>query len=121
MKTKEEILKEATKKTLNIIEGSPLHDAVMKAMEEYAEQQVKLNKMEQNNKQSENNSCTMNGIIYSTELVVIRDWFSPYNSNMKGNYASAEYWAGKLGKETNEFIKDFENGSLDLWFKIYTS
>ena len=42
MKTKEEILKEATKKTLNINEGSPSHDAVMKAMEEYAQEQVKL-------------------------------------------------------------------------------
>jgi len=42
MKTKEEILKEATKRTLNINEGSPLHDAVMKAMEEYAQEQVKL-------------------------------------------------------------------------------
>ena len=41
MKTKEEILKETTKRTLNINEGSPLHDAVMKAMEEYAQQQVK--------------------------------------------------------------------------------
>ena len=41
MKTKEEILKKATKRTLNINEGSPLHDAVMKAMEEYAQQQVK--------------------------------------------------------------------------------
>lgn len=40
MKTKEEILKESTKTTLNIIEGSPLHDAVMKAMEEYAKQKV---------------------------------------------------------------------------------
>jgi len=42
MKTKEEILKEATKRTLNINEGSPLHDAVLKAMEEYAQEQVKL-------------------------------------------------------------------------------
>jgi hypothetical protein len=42
MKTKEQILKEATKRTLNINEGSPLHDAVMKAMEEYAQEQVKL-------------------------------------------------------------------------------
>lgn len=33
--TKQEILKEATKKTLNIIEGSPLHDAVMVAMDQY--------------------------------------------------------------------------------------
>ena len=41
MKKKEEILKEATKRTLNINEGSPLHDAVMKAMGEYAQQQVK--------------------------------------------------------------------------------
>ena len=41
MKTKEEILKEATKGTLNINEGSPLHDAVMKAMDEYADQEVK--------------------------------------------------------------------------------
>jgi hypothetical protein len=35
-------LKKATKRTLNINEGSPLHDAVMKAMEEYAQEQVKL-------------------------------------------------------------------------------
>lgn len=42
MKTKEEILKEITKGMLNINEGSPLHDAMMKAMEEYTQQQVKL-------------------------------------------------------------------------------
>ena len=48
MKTKEEILKEATKRTLNINEGSPLHDAVMKAMEEYAQQQVNVNERNKN-------------------------------------------------------------------------
>jgi len=40
MKTKEEILKEATRRTLNINEGSPLHDAVLKAMEEYSKNQL---------------------------------------------------------------------------------
>lgn len=40
MTTKEEILKEATKRTLNINEGSPLHDAVMKAMESYTQQEL---------------------------------------------------------------------------------
>lgn len=33
--TKQEIIKEATKKTLNINEGSPLHNAVMNAMDIY--------------------------------------------------------------------------------------
>jgi len=58
-------------------------------------------------------------VMGSTHLVVIRDWISPYNSNMKGNHAPAEYWAKKLGKDTNTFIKDFENGCLDQWFKVY--
>lgn len=40
MKTKEEILIEATKKTLTIVIGSPLHDAVMKAMEEYVRERL---------------------------------------------------------------------------------
>ena len=38
MKTAEEILKENTKRTLNIVEDSPLHVAVIKAMEEYRSQ-----------------------------------------------------------------------------------
>ena len=58
-------------------------------------------------------------VMGSTHLVVIRDWISPYNSNMKDNHAPAEYWAKKLGKDTNTFIKDFENGCLDQWFKVY--
>ena len=37
-KTAEEILKENTKRTLNIVEDSPLHVAVIKAMEEYRSQ-----------------------------------------------------------------------------------
>jgi prophage antirepressor-like protein len=39
--TKSEILKVKTKGTLNIIEDSPLHKAVMSAMEYYAEQEAK--------------------------------------------------------------------------------
>ena len=39
-KTAEEILKENTKRTLNIVEDSPLHVAVIKAMEEYRSQSV---------------------------------------------------------------------------------
>jgi hypothetical protein len=50
---------------------------------------------------------------------VIRDWTTPYNSNMKGNWAPAEYWASKLGKDTETFIEDFKNGRLDSWFKVY--
>lgn len=38
VKRKEEILKDNTKHTLNIVEDSPLHKAVMEAMEEYANQ-----------------------------------------------------------------------------------
>jgi len=63
--------------------------------------------------------CTIPVVMGSTQLVVIRDWISPYNSNMKGNHAPAEYWAKKLGKDTNTFVKDFENGCLDQWFKVY--
>lgn len=40
MRTKEEILKEETKRTLNIVEGSPLHDAIMLAMDIYAKQEL---------------------------------------------------------------------------------
>lgn len=38
MNRAEEILKESTFHTLNIIEGSPLHEAVIKAMKEYAKE-----------------------------------------------------------------------------------
>lgn len=41
-KTAEEILKENTKRTLNIVEDSPLHVAVIKAMEEYRSQASEL-------------------------------------------------------------------------------
>jgi hypothetical protein len=63
--------------------------------------------------------CVIHDVTSSTHLLVIRDWTTPYNSNMKGNWASAEYWASKLGKDTETFIKDFKNGRLDSWFKVY--
>lgn len=46
MRTKEEILKEETKRTLNIVKCSPLHDAIMLAMDIYAKQE--LSKLRQN-------------------------------------------------------------------------
>ena len=53
-----------------------------------------------------------------TKLKVLRDWITPYNSNMKNQVSTSENWAKKLGKDTDTFIKDFSNGSLDDWFEI---
>jgi len=44
--TPEEILKVKTKGTLNIIEGSPLHKAVISAMKYYAKQEVEAGQHE---------------------------------------------------------------------------
>jgi len=57
-------------------------------------------------------------ITKDTKLIVIRDWTTPYNSNMKGNQASAEYWASKLGKDPDIFVHDFNLGLLSDWFKL---
>jgi hypothetical protein len=53
-----------------------------------------------------------------TDLLLIRDWITPYNKYMIGEYAPAKYWASKLGKDTETFIEDFKNGYLDAWFKV---
>lgn len=47
--TAEEILKEATKRTLNIIKDSPLHKAIIRAMNTYADikiQQLQIELLE---------------------------------------------------------------------------
>ena len=72
MKTKEEILKEATKRTLNINEGSPLHDAVMKAMEEYAQQQVK--------------NCSIPGVVDTEGQLLTFSKFLLNRSYVRGKY-----------------------------------
>jgi hypothetical protein len=54
----------------------------------------------------------------TTKLKVIRDWTTPYNSNFKNTVATAEYWASKLGKDADTFVKDFNAGSLNSWFQI---
>lgn len=54
-----------------------------------------------------------------TVLIVLKDWVTPYNKVKKGNHAPAYYWANKLGISEYEFIKDFNNGSLEQWFKVY--
>ena len=55
----------------------------------------------------------------STHLIVLKDWITPYNSVKKGNHAPVYYWAEKLGKTEDKFIKDFTGGYLDEWFKLY--
>ena len=55
----------------------------------------------------------------STHLIVLKDWITPYNSVKKGNHAPLYYWAEKLGKTEDKFIKDFTDGYLDEWFKVY--
>ena len=74
--------------------------------------------MEKDNLKNEQ-QCVIHDVMGSTHLLVIRDWTTPYNSNMKGNHAPAKYWASKLGKDTETFLKDFKNGCLDGWFKVY--
>lgn len=55
----------------------------------------------------------------NTHLIVLKDWKTPYNSVKKGNHAPAYYWAEKLNKTEEKFIKDFTDGRLDEWFKVY--
>lgn len=61
----------------------------------------------------------MHDITENTILVVVRDWITPYNHYMRGDHSSAKYWAYTLGQNIEVFIKDFNNGGLDMWFKIY--
>jgi len=58
-------------------------------------------------------------VMGSTHLIVLKDWVTPYNSVKKGNHAPAYYWAEKLGKTEEKFIKDFIDGYLDEWFKLH--
>lgn len=58
-------------------------------------------------------------VMGSTHLIVLKDWITPYNSVKKGNHAPAYYWAEKLGKTEDKLIKDFADGCLDEWFKVY--
>lgn len=58
-------------------------------------------------------------VMGSTHLIVLKDWITPYSNVKKGNHAPAYYWAEKLGKTEDEFIKDFTDGRLDEWFKVY--
>lgn len=60
-----------------------------------------------------------NIITESTNLVVMQDWITPYNSIMRGDFSTAKYWASKLGVTTKQFIDDFNNGKLCMWFKVY--
>ena len=78
-----------------------------------------MSKEKQSIDKAQSSALSIGDVMGSTHLLVIRDWATPYNSNMKGNHAPAEYWASKLGKDTETFIKDFKNGCLDGWFKVY--
>jgi hypothetical protein len=42
-------------------------------------------------------------ITLNTNLVVKKDWQTPYHYYRKGEYADASYWAKKLGKNVGEF------------------
>jgi hypothetical protein len=54
----------------------------------------------------------------STRLKLKKEWKTPYNHFQIGDNSELQYFAQKLGKTTEELIKDFENGSLDSWFEI---
>jgi hypothetical protein len=55
----------------------------------------------------------------STRLKLKKEWKTPYNHFQIGDNSELQYFAQKLGKTTEELIKDFENGSLDSWFEIF--
>lgn len=58
-------------------------------------------------------------VMGSTYLKMKQDWITPYNAFTKDTYSTAEYWASKLGKTTDEFCKDVNNKFLDQWFEVY--
>lgn len=74
--------------------------------------------MNKNNKK-ETEQCAIPVVMGSTYLKMKQDWITPYNAFTKGTYSTAEYWASKLGKKTDDFIKDFNNRCLDQWFEVY--
>lgn len=57
-------------------------------------------------------------ITSDTLLITKKSWNTPYNSITEGLQAPVTYWASKLGKPVDEFIKDFNSGSLDNWFSV---
>jgi len=63
--------------------------------------------------------CAIPVVMGSTYLKMKQDWITPYNVFTKGTYSTAEYWASKLGKTTDEFCKDVNNKCLDQWFEVY--
>jgi len=75
-------------------------------------------KKEQNIQEPQHPALQVAAVMGSTHLIVLKDWITPYNSVKKGNHAPAYYWAQKLGKTEDEFIKDFTDGCLDEWFKV---
>lgn len=75
--------------------------------------------MEKTSKNNETDQLGIGAVMGSTHLIVLKDWVTPYNSVKKGNHAPVYYWAEKLGKTEDKFIKDFTDGCLDSWFKVY--
>ena len=73
----------------------------------------------ENMNEAETPQLNIGAVMGSTHLIVLKDWITPYNSVKKGNHAPAYYWAEKLGKTEDKFIKDFTDGCLDVWFKVY--
>lgn len=73
----------------------------------------------ENSTTTEAEQCNLPVIIGSTYLRMKQDWITPYNAFTKGTYATAEYWASKLGKQPDELINDFNNKCLDQWFEVY--
>lgn len=53
-----------------------------------------------------------------TILIVKHNWITPYNSYKEGDSAPVSYWAKKVGVDVETFIKDFEIGLLNYWYKI---
>ena len=58
-------------------------------------------------------------IASDTKLKVVKSWRTPYSIVNVGNHAPAYYWAEKLGKSVDKFMKDINSGVLDKWFEIY--
>jgi hypothetical protein len=63
-------------------------------------------------------NLNISGVSGSTRLKLKKEWKTPYNHFQIGDNSELQYFAQKLGKTTEQLIKDFENGSLDSWFEI---
>jgi hypothetical protein len=57
-------------------------------------------------------------ITKETELVLKKDWTTPYVHINKGDHGTVEYWSFKLNKDYRKLVDDVTDGVLDQWFEV---